>query len=227
MSWCQSGRRVVNFCTCWGFQYLWDSSQDMAQNIVHSPGGRARLPCLRFMPKRFSLALVFLFLHFFFFHFSQVETYSLAEVFPQTRDRWRTWGTNSISVWVPKPILHSTDWLLGPDLWPGCPVDKTGVHVSVQLFSRGVPQSHPPRHISWYLQAASSRMDCRAELPSTVFPFLVSLPGWRTHDNLPWFSCTVSTHIFLLHSLPLVLQILRCESKNKDVWGFNHHYSFI
>ena len=66
MSWCQSGRRVVNFCTCWGFQYLWDSSQDMAQNIVRSPGGRARLPCLRFMPKRFSLALVFLFLHFFF-----------------------------------------------------------------------------------------------------------------------------------------------------------------
>ena len=70
MSWCQSGPRVVNFCTCWGFQYLRDSLQDMAQNIVRSPGGKARRARLCFMPKRFSLAELFSCFCFFFFYTS-------------------------------------------------------------------------------------------------------------------------------------------------------------
>ena len=67
MSWCQSGHWAVNFSARCGFQYLWDSSQDIAQNIVRSPGGRARRPCPCFITKRFSLVeLVSPFLHFFF-----------------------------------------------------------------------------------------------------------------------------------------------------------------
>ena len=36
MSWAQSGRHAVNLLHL-GFQYLLDSSQDMAQNIIYSP----------------------------------------------------------------------------------------------------------------------------------------------------------------------------------------------
>ena len=47
MSWLQSGHHIVNFSAWWGFQYLQDSSQDMAQNIIYSPWeGTKKEPCL-------------------------------------------------------------------------------------------------------------------------------------------------------------------------------------
>ena len=36
MSWLQSGHHVVNFSIWWEFQYLQDSSQGMAQNVIYN-----------------------------------------------------------------------------------------------------------------------------------------------------------------------------------------------
>ena len=57
----QSGHHVVNFSTWWGFQYLQDSSQDMAQNIVYSPWEETKGPCLCLMTKLLWFDLLWLF----------------------------------------------------------------------------------------------------------------------------------------------------------------------
>ena len=38
-SWLQTGHHAVNFSTWWGFQYLQDSPQEVAQNVICSPWG--------------------------------------------------------------------------------------------------------------------------------------------------------------------------------------------
>ena len=55
MSWLESGHRVVNLSTWWGFQCLQDSSWDMAQNVIYSLWGRAKSSWLCFMTTLLSL----------------------------------------------------------------------------------------------------------------------------------------------------------------------------
>ena len=51
MSWLLSGHHVINFSTRCGFQHLQDSSQDMAQNIISSPGEGTKDPWLCLLTK--------------------------------------------------------------------------------------------------------------------------------------------------------------------------------
>ena len=82
----------LTFSTWWGFQSLQDSSQDMAQNIVHRPRGGTKGPGLCLVTKIVLFGL--LWLSSFVSassHFSD-WTYSLAEVSPQMTSGG--WGWN-------------------------------------------------------------------------------------------------------------------------------------
>ena len=67
MLWEKSGHHVFNFSTLWRFQYLLDSSQDMAQNIIYSPWEETKGPWPRLMTKLLSgLLWLFSFVSAFF-----------------------------------------------------------------------------------------------------------------------------------------------------------------
>ena len=65
------GSMQLTSSTCWGFQYLQNSSKDMAQNIIYSPWRRTKCPWLCLMAKvlLFCFAWLFSFLSAFS-HFS-------------------------------------------------------------------------------------------------------------------------------------------------------------
>ena len=75
-----------------GFQYLWNSSQDMAHNTIYSPWGGTNGPWLHSVTKLLLLGLVFL----CFCTFSLLWIYSLTKVFLQTKGRQRTWRGSTI-----------------------------------------------------------------------------------------------------------------------------------
>ena len=62
------GNIQLTSSTCWGFQYLQNSSEDMAQNIIHSPWGDSKCPWFCLMAKLLYYFLLLdccpLFLHF-------------------------------------------------------------------------------------------------------------------------------------------------------------------
>ena len=55
------GQHTVNFFHLVGFQYLQNSSKDMAQNIICSPWGRPKVPWLCLMVKALLFCLTWLF----------------------------------------------------------------------------------------------------------------------------------------------------------------------
>ena len=62
------GNKQLTSSTCWGFQYLQNSSEDMAQNIIHSPWGDSKWSWFCLMAKLLYYFLLLdccpLFLHF-------------------------------------------------------------------------------------------------------------------------------------------------------------------
>ena len=95
------GNIQLTSSTCWGFQYLQNSAEDMAQNITHSPRGDAKCPWFCLMAKLLYYFVLLdccpLFLHFLtssikFILWNSGRPRRLKIFYRQERGGWKTRG---------------------------------------------------------------------------------------------------------------------------------------